>query len=725
MSGAAARSRLPAVKYSQTQLGGVVVQGAFQPGGLDLLTPTLRLQPGVLRDAINFECAQQGGYRRIDGYERYDGRFSPSNASFTLVQIEATTSTGDFNADFSADFDIAGFAGIVPPVGSTVIQDVTNATGVVIAVETGPPAYMVLTQVTGSFDEIHAIRASPGGELIGQAVPLTVRLSLKQAAIYKALAADSYRALIHQVPGSGPVRGVVGMVFDGVDQVFAFRDNVGATACGLWKATPGGWTAVPFGGLVSFTAGSGGAPPPEGAILTQGGVTATIQRVMWQSGSWAGSAVGDFVIVGATGAFLAGAATVAGGYTVTLTGPQAPIAPLPGGRYEFAKANFAGQVATRRIYGADGVNPAFEFDGVTYAPIRTGAVPDQPSHITYHKNYLFLAQGSSIMFCAAGLPFRWSAVDGGGEIATGDVVNGMITLPGDQTSAALAVLLRGSFSVLYGTDPTTFNFVGFSTGVGAQKYSIQNMFDLFILDDLGVIALKTSLNYGNFEPATLTKNILPFIQRQRGHLLASSVNREKSQYRLYFNDGYALYVSVLNQEYLGATLVRYAHPIFCTDTTNQTSQIEATYAGGVDGYVYHLDVGTSLDGADLEAYFTTAWDSVRAPRVLKRFRAVSIEFQGEGYAEARFGYQLGYNSAQIAQLPDVATVLNLTSIAAWDTFIWEQFVWDGATLLPSELDMTGVAENLRFQIASGTNYMEPYTVNSFIYHYSLRRGMRV
>jgi hypothetical protein len=352
-------------------------------------------------------------------------------------------------------------------------------------------------------------------------------------------------------------------------------------------------------------------------------------------------------------------------------------------------------------------------------------VPDQPSHITYHKNYLFLAQGSSIMFCAAGLPFRWSAVDGGGEIATGDVVNGMITLPGDQTSAALAVLLRGSFSVLYGTDPTTFNFVGFSTGVGAQKYSIQNMFDLFILDDLGVIALKTSLNYGNFEPATLTKNILPFIQRQRGHLLASSVNREKSQYRLYFNDGYALYVSVLNQEYLGATLVRYAHPIFCTDTTNQTSQIEATYAGGVDGYVYHLDVGTSLDGADLEAYFTTAWDSVRAPRVLKRFRAVSIEFQGEGYAEARFGYQLGYNSAQIAQLPDVATVLNLTSIAAWDTFIWEQFVWDGATLLPSELDMTGVAENLRFQIASGTNYMEPYTVNSFIYHYSLRRGMRV
>ena len=728
---AVSKAQYPAVKYSQTQLGGVAVgnsalgTGAFQPGGLDLVTPTLRLQPGVLRDVINFECAQNGGYRRIDGYERFDGQFPPSSAAFTVVQLSGGASSTNFTADFNSDFQVAAFSTTTPVLGSGVIQDVTGATGVIVAFAIDPEPYLVLTRVTGTFDERSAVRTSPGGVFIGQAVPLTVALSLKQAAIYKALAADIYRALIHEVPGSGPVRGVVGMVFDGVDQVFAFRDDAGATSVGLWKATAAGWTQVPFGSLISFTAGSGGAPPPEGAILTQGGVTATIQRVMWQSGAWAGSAVGDFVVTDASGAFLTGTATVSGGFSFTLSGPQAPISLLPGGRFEFAKANFAGQAATRRIYGVDGVNPAWEFDGTTFAPIRTGAAIDNPAHVAYHKNYLFLGLGSSILHCAAGLPFQWSSLDGGGEIATGDVVNGMITLPGDQTTAALAVLLRGSFSVLYGTNPTDFNFIGFSTGVGAQKYSVQNMFDLFILDDLGVIALKTSLNFGNFEPATLTKNILPFIQRQRGHLLASSVNREKSQYRLYFSDGYVLYVSILNQEYLGATLIRYSHAMFCTDTTNQTSQIEATYAGGTDGYVYHLDIGTSLDGDPIEAFFSTTWDVARSPRILKRYRATSIEFQGDGYAEVRFGYQLGYGSDQIAQPPDVNTVLNLTSIAAWDTFTWDIFVWDGASLLPTDLDMTGTAENVRFQISSGTTWIEPYTVNSIIYHYSMRRGMRV
>ena len=49
-------------------------------GGLDQVTPTLSLQPGVARRAANFECSINGGYTRIAGYERFDGRPSPSAA---------------------------------------------------------------------------------------------------------------------------------------------------------------------------------------------------------------------------------------------------------------------------------------------------------------------------------------------------------------------------------------------------------------------------------------------------------------------------------------------------------------------------------------------------------------------------------------------------------------------------------------------------------------------
>jgi hypothetical protein len=70
--------KMPAVKYSQTNLGsGVSGQGQPFPGGLDLTTPDLRLQPGALRDCLNYECGQFGGYTRIQGYERFDGHASP------------------------------------------------------------------------------------------------------------------------------------------------------------------------------------------------------------------------------------------------------------------------------------------------------------------------------------------------------------------------------------------------------------------------------------------------------------------------------------------------------------------------------------------------------------------------------------------------------------------------------------------------------------------------
>ena len=47
-------------------------------GGLDQITPRLQLKPGVAIEAENFECAPDGGYTRIAGYERFAGGLTPS-----------------------------------------------------------------------------------------------------------------------------------------------------------------------------------------------------------------------------------------------------------------------------------------------------------------------------------------------------------------------------------------------------------------------------------------------------------------------------------------------------------------------------------------------------------------------------------------------------------------------------------------------------------------------
>ena len=54
-------------------------------GGLDQETPQIALPEGVCYDALNFDCGVLGGYRRIDGYERFDGRTKPSLVVPTYV----------------------------------------------------------------------------------------------------------------------------------------------------------------------------------------------------------------------------------------------------------------------------------------------------------------------------------------------------------------------------------------------------------------------------------------------------------------------------------------------------------------------------------------------------------------------------------------------------------------------------------------------------------------
>lgn len=694
------------VKYSITRLGGgVTAQGIQFPGGLDLTTPSLALQPGALRACQNFECSQSGGYSRIAGYERLDGQPKPHLATYTLVQVDVFTN--------------------VPVVGDTITQAGSGATGVVILVNNIVDAYyVVVTKRSGLFDFTGAI--SVGATPIGTAITQTVSITPLMDAQWLALAADNYRADITSVPGSGSILGVVGIDFNGTDHVYAFRVDAGGSTVCLYESTAAGWALVPFFDEVAFTTGSV-SEPVDGEQLIQGGVTATIKRCVWSSGTFSGgTAAGNFVITNVSGGhFVAGAATTTSGSNVVLTGAETAITLTPGGQFQFDKANFSGQLSSRRIYGCDGVNRCFEFDGETLVPISTGLSPDAPSCIRAHKNFLFVARESSVVHSGPGTPFKWSSTNGGGEIATGDIVTNLITLPGAQTTAALGVFMRSNTAVLYGTDKATFNFVLFNTGTGALPRTAQNLFDTFVYDDMGVINTQTTLNYGNFSSSTLTKNILPFIQQEKGRVCASSLNRSKSQYRAWFNDGFGLWITSVNQQFVGSAIVFFPSPVLCADDASLADGGTTSYFGSSDGYVYELDVGTSFDGDVIDAYITMAWDPIKTPRILKRMRALSVEMQGNAYAAIAIGYQLAYGSSNVGQPGSTDATSGFSGAPLWDSFTWDSFVWDGQTLMPTDISMSGTAENVQVTISATTNYLAEFNVNSLIYHYSDRRGMRV
>lgn len=699
------------VQYSLTKLGGGQTQtGVSFPGGLDLTTPSLALQPGALRAAQNFECSQSGGYGRIAGYERFDGHQAPSAAGITVVQFAGFTS--------------------VPNNGDLLRQAVSLASGTVVSSSNVTGAfYVVLTQVSGTFDTSHSVTDTTTSRTVGVPIPQTVVITPKQQAQYTAAAANVYRALIGAVPGSGTIVDVYRMTIGGADTVFALRPNSGNTALAMYKSSSSGWVLVPFFNTVQFT-GGGTVVPADGATLTQGGVTATVKRVMQFSGTWAGgTAAGQFVITNpAGGNFASGSATLTGGATVTLSGVQVAISPSVGGKGQHDKGNFFGQPNTIRVYGCDGVNPPYEFDGTTYAPIKTGLSPNQPTNIRIHKNYLVLSQGGSLIGSAPALPYDYSGADGAWEIACGDTITGMITLPGSQTTATLAVFEKSNTSFLYGLDVTSFNFITFNQGMGGLQYSVQNLYDTFVFDPLGVVTLQTTLNWGNFLPAALTKNIIPFVLQERNKLTASSINRTKSQYRSFFSDGYGLYVTLVNKQYLGSIPVLFPNPVSCIDTDYNAEGSEVCYFGSSDGqgFIYQLDSGNTFDGVGVSAFATMAWDALKTPRILKRFRACSFELQATSYTEFSFSYQIGYDSANYGQPPSITSAANFSPAFTWDNFTWDAgFVWDGQTLMPTDADLQGTAENIQISIGCNADYVAPFQLNSAIYHYSLRRGMRV
>jgi hypothetical protein len=587
-------------------------------GGLDLVTPPLSMAPGLCREAQNFEVGVNGGYRGIDGYERYDGRPSPSSATYTLLPVALTGSVA---------------------VGDTVTGVTSAATAVVIALET---AALVVTKTSGTFvsGETLNVTGNPVGSLTGNPVQNGAGTP-KLHGQYLNLAADAYRADIGAVPGSGAVRGVWYYAGD----LYAFRNNAAGTEAVMHKATATGWVAVT---------------------------------------------------------------------TPTLN---------PGGRYQFANYNFGSGLM---MYGCDGANKAFEFDGTTFTQITTGMGVDTPHLIAAHANHLFLAFDNSLQHSAIGNPHSWTPVLGAGELNLGDTLTNLLPQPGDAQGAAMATYTRNGTFMLYGTSSADWTLVTVQTDIGAYAYSAQFMGTTFVLDDRGVTNMATTNAYGNFANAAISTAVRPLILQNKARLVASSVCRDKNQYRLFFNNGRALYMTQVpgrNGPVPQFMPQQFAHNLTCYFQGEDTTGNEVMFAGSDAGYVYQFDRGSSFDGVAIERYLTLVFNHVKSPRVRKRYRKAALEVGGSGYAEFWFSADLDYASGETDPLP-IANYAAQLSAGVWDSGVWDVGAWDGRILLPAEIELAGTAENIGFRIVQNADDQAPLTFYGALLHYTPRRLMR-
>ena len=222
-----------------------VTQTKYFPlnGGLDVVTPALSVDPGFCLAMVNYEPYYNGGYRRIDGYERFDGRSKPSNGTaygFQMSALTGITGVGTFTSTSATNVYqpgtgvTSGATGIVVAAITTysISGTTTNTqywaalTNISGTFATGEKIYVGTTTSTGTILTTPSADYGPGG---------TGTDGYLYTAEFEFGAQNYYRQQIQTVPGVGNILGV----WQNGSNVYAVRGtstNTGTPAL-MWLST--------------------------------------------------------------------------------------------------------------------------------------------------------------------------------------------------------------------------------------------------------------------------------------------------------------------------------------------------------------------------------------------------------------------------------------------------------------------------------------------------------
>lgn len=665
-------------------------------GGLDLVTPAISIDPGRVFDAQNYEPAAVGGYRRLEGFERKDGQPSPSSAKYWVLMITLTGTIA---------------------VGNTVTGVTSAATGKVLAIT---PTALILARVTGTFQiaEVLNVAAVPQATTTSTASP-NAEPNPSTHADYRLLAANDRRADILEVPGSGPVRGV----WCYQDIWYAFRDNVGATAGAMYKETSSGWTLVPFGFELQFNAATAEISAGQTVTGATSGASGVVVRALLRTGTWAVAGTGTLVFASVTGTFTSGENLQVAAVTKAVSvGGSTAITRLPGGKMECINNNFSGSTLTERMFGVDGVNLAFEFDGTNYVPIRTGMVSDTPAHIAFHLNRLWLSFLGSLQFSSVGTPYGWTAVTGAGELTTGSPITAIRSQTGASSGASLSVFTAGKLFVLYGDSSAAFKLVPSNDDLGYEAFTVASVGnDLYGLTSRGVQSVVTTLNYGDFDYAALSFLVQPYLDRRLTLDACATTLRARNQYRLHFSDNSGLIFGLTGGKVTGILPVDYGLPVLCICTATLTTGQEVTCFGSDDGFVYQDNVGTSFDGDTIPAWIRPAFNNLQSPLVRKTYRRAVFEVKSDGFSIVNISYDLGYGAPNVSPAAIQPDTQLVGAGGYWDQFFWNEFTWSAAVITQTSMPIDGTEKNISFLFYSNRAQDDSHVVQGVSLLWTPRR----
>ena len=672
--------------------------------------------PGSARTLRNFEPSVEGGYRRIEGYTKYDSNLIPpygspvvtgasqTGTSLNIANIRTTPvaadtfklihATANVNGATSSSTSLVldGNSGTIAA-GMTVTG--TGISGTVTVASLSDQNNIVLSDAQTlandtvlTFSKVYTIAS---GGVSFNSTNKTATLTLTSSLLTSPSNEDS----VEFVSTTSNYLALGCGVF--LDSVIVAKNN------DLFKTTGSGYTLlnVPSYGTVLVNGGS-----QSGTSLVVDDLTGTPQAgdVFKVAGIDKIYTVTSNASVSSGGATLAIAPALA-----SAPSDNAAITFLSTSRESASKTRFAryNYDGTEKIAIVDGQNvPATFTQTSTFTKII-----DAPSDVTgasfvvNFKNHLFFGKNDLLTFTAPYTDNDFTVANGSGTISVGADITGLIVF-----RQQLIIFTESSIFSLTGNTVGDFVLQSITLDIGCTNSdTIQEVGgDIMFLAPDGLRLLSATERIGDFGLAVVSKlvqkEVTDFVTRNTS--FASVVIREKSQYRILgyntnITQGSAMGILGTQFSDQGGAEMAWGNlrgiRAYVADSRFYQNTETIVFANN-DGYLYKMEDGNSFDGTNIQTNFSTPFLPMNDPRIRKTFYKMNIYTDAKGSVGLNSSLKLDFDNEGSIQ-PQQISLTNATSAASFygtATFGTDTFGSKLKTLFESQVIGSGFVASLQF-----------------------------